>query len=218
MSAAGKKPTGQAYPEPVERLIEEFARLPGIGRRSAERMAFHLLKASTDDAMRFSKAVADVKRLVSPCSVCLNLTDGDTCRICADGTRDAGTILVVEQPRDLIGLEQSGTFRGVYHVLMGRLDPLGGVGPKDVAVAQLLERIDDPSCNSRQTPVREVILGLNPNFEGDTTALYLAEQLASRHVRVTRLARGIPAGSQLEFASTAVLADAIEGRQELAPE
>ncbi len=217
MSAPQKKPISQAYPEPVERLIEEFTRLPGIGRRSAERMAFHLLKASTDDAMRFSKAVADVKQLVRPCSVCLNLTDGETCRICADPTRDAGTILVVEQPRDLIGLEQSGTFRGVYHVLMGRLDPLAGVGPQDVAVAQLLDRIDDPARNSRQAPVREVILGLNPNFEGDTTALYLAEQLSSRHVRVTRLARGIPTGSQLEFASTAVLADAIEGRQELAP-
>ena len=218
MSAPHKKPITQAYPEPVERLIGEFMRLPGIGRRSAERMAFYLLKASTDDAMRFSKAVADVKQLVRPCSICLNLTDVETCRICADDTRDAGTILVVEQPRDLIGLEQSGTFRGVYHVLMGRLDPLAGVGPQDVAVAQLLERIDDSSRNSRQAPVREVILGLNPNFEGDTTALYLAEQLSSRHVRVTRLARGIPAGPQLEFASTAVLADAIEGRQELAPE
>ncbi len=218
MSAADQKPVGQAYPEPVERLIGEFTRFPGIGRRSAERMAFYLLKASTDDAMRFSKAVADVKRLVSPCGVCLNLTDAETCRICADPTRDAGTILVVEQPRDLIGLEQSGTYRGVYHVLMGRLDPLGGVGPQDVAVAQLLERIDDPAHNSRQTPVREVILGLNPNFEGDTTALYLAEQLSGRDLRVTRLARGIPTGSQLEFASTAVLADAIEGRQEVAPE
>lgn len=203
------------YPEPVERLIAEFTKLPGIGRRGAERMAFHLLKATTDDAMRFSQAVADVKQLVRPCGVCFNLTDVETCRICADEGRDAATVLVVEQPRDLIGLEQAGTYRGVYHVLMGRLDPLGGVGPDELAAGQLLDRVDDPARNARQVAVREVILGLNPNFEGDTTALYLAEQLAGRNVRVTRLARGLPVGSQLEFASTAVLADAIEGRRDM---
>ena len=212
-----KQPTfsGGAYPEPVERLIAEFTKLPGIGRRSAERMAFHLLKAKTDEAMLLSKAVADIKQLVRPCGVCFNLTEAETCRICADEGRDATTVLVVEQPRDLIGLEQAGTYRGVYHVLMGRLDPLGGVGPDELAVVQLLERIDDPARNARQVTIREVILGLNPNFEGDTTALYLAEQLSQRNVRVTRLARGLPVGSQLEFASTAVLADAIEGRQEM---
>jgi len=204
-----------AYPEPVERLIAEFTKLPGIGRRSAERMAFHLLKAPTDEAMLFSKAVADVKLLVRACGVCLNLTDADICRICTDEGRDAATIMVVEQPRDLIGLEQAGTYRGVYHVLMGRLDPLGGVGPDELSAVQLIDRIDDPAKNARQVAVREVILGLNPNFEGDTTSLYLAEQLSQRNVRVTRLARGLPVGSQLEFASTAVLADAIEGRQEM---
>ncbi len=215
MSSTSQTNFGGAYPEPVERLITEFTTLPGIGRRSAERMAFHLLKAKTDEAMRLSKAVADVKQLVRPCGVCFNLTDAETCRICADEGRDAAIVLVVEQPRDLIGLEQAGTYRGVYHVLMGRLDPLGGVGPDELAAVQLLERIDDPARNARQVPIREVILGLNPNFEGDTTALYLAEQLSERNVRVTRLARGLPVGSQLEFASTAVLADAIEGRQEM---
>ena len=206
---------GGAYPEPVERLIAEFTKLPGIGRRGAERMAFHLLKTPTEEAMRFSKAVADVKQLVRACGVCLNLTDAETCRICTDEGRDASTVLVVEQPRDLIGLEQAGTYRGVYHVLMGRIDPLGGVGPDELSAAQLLDRIDDPAKNARQVAVGEVILGLNPNFEGDTTSLYLAEQLSQRNVRVTRLARGLPVGSQLEFASTAVLADAIEGRQEM---
>ncbi len=203
------------HPEPVERLIGEFAKLPGIGRRSAERMVFHLLKSSTDDAMRLSQAVADIKRLVRPCAVCLNLSDAEICRICSDPGRDASTVLVVEQPRDLIGLEQAGTYRGVYHVLMGRLDPLGGIEPGDLAVGPLMQRIDDPKRNCRQTAVKEIILGLNPNLEGDTTALYLADQLAGRDVRVTRLARGLPVGSQLEFASTAVLVDAIEGRQDV---
>jgi recombination protein RecR len=212
-------PTHQsaASPEPVERLIDELTRLPGIGRRSAERVAFHLLKASTEDAMRLSEAVADVKRNVRQCRICHNLTEGEQCRICTDPGRDAAVVLVVEQPKDLIGLEQAGTFRGVYHVLMGRLDPLGGVGPEDLALKELLDRVRDPARNCRDVAVREVILGLNPNLEGDTTTLYLAEQLGECGVKVTRLARGLPAGSQLEYASTAVLADAIEGRREIRP-
>jgi recombination protein RecR len=206
---------GDAHPEPVERLIEEFSKLPGIGRRSAERMAFFILKSSRQEAMRLSQAINDVKQKVGHCSVCQNLSDLEVCRICADPQRDAATVLVVEQPRDLIGLEQAGSYRGVYHVLMGRIDPLGGVEPDDLAIASLLARVDDPKRNCRGVAVREVILGLNPNLEGDTTALYLADQLSSRGVEVTRLARGLPAGSQLEYASRAVLSDAIEGRQKL---
>jgi recombination protein RecR len=209
--------TSAASPEPVERLIEELTQLPGIGRRSAERVAFHLLKATTEQAMRLSEAVADVKRNVRQCRVCHNLTEGEQCRICADPGRDAAMVLVVEQPKDLIGLEQAGTYRGVYHVLMGRLDPLSGVGPEDLALQDLLDRVRDPARNCRGVAVREVILGLNPNLEGDTTTLYLAEQLAASGVTITRLARGLPAGSQLEYASTAVLADAIEGRREVRP-
>ncbi len=207
--------SSSAHPEPVERLIEEFARLPGIGRRSAERLAFHVLKAPTEEALRLSQAVSDVKRKVRHCSICNNLSDREVCRICSAPDRDASIVLVVEQPKDLIGLEQTATYRGVYHVLMGRLDPLGGVEPGDLAIGALLERVNDAARNSRQTPVGEVILGLNPNLEGDTTALYLADQLAGRGIKVTRLARGLPAGSQLEYASPEVLADAIEGRQEL---
>jgi recombination protein RecR len=214
-AADESQPVSGGHPEPVQRLIGELSKLPGIGRRSAERVAFHLLKGSVEEAMRLARAIEDVKRLVKACAVCHNLTDLEVCRICADPARDAATVLVVEQPRDLLGLEQAGTFRGVYHVLMGRLDPLGGVGPEEITARELLRRVDDPARNCRGVPVREVILGLNPNLEGDTTALYLAEQLSGRNVRVTRLARGIPAGSQLEFASTAVLADAIEGRQEI---
>jgi recombination protein RecR len=215
MSDQNRQPASS--PEPVERLIHELTKLPGIGRRSAERVAFHLLKATTEDAMRLSEAVADVKRSVRQCSICHNLTEADRCRICADAGRDAAVVLVVEQPKDLIGLEQAGTFRGVYHVLMGRLDPLSGVGPEDLTIAHLLDRVRDPKRNCREVAVREVILGLNPNLEGDTTTLYLAEQLAGCGVTVTRLARGLPAGSQLEYASTAVLADAIEGRREIRP-
>lgn len=206
---------GGAHPEPVERLIEEFARLPGIGRRSAERMAFHLLKVKAEEALRLSEAIADLKRMVRPCSVCCNLTDRETCRICTDPGRDASIVLVVEQPRDVVGLEQAATYKGVYHVLMGRIDPLGGVGPENLHTDELIARVREPRRNCRGVAVAEVILGLNPNLEGDTTALYLADRLEACGVKVTRLARGLPVGSQLEFASTAVLADAIAGRQEM---
>jgi recombination protein RecR len=199
--------------EPIERLIEQFTRLPGIGRRSAERMAFHILKARADDALQLSQAIADVKQKVRHCRVCYNLTDDDPCAICADERRDAATILVVEQPKDLISLEQTGSFRGVYHVLVGRLDPLGGIEPSDLTIADLLARIDDPQRNARGVRVTEVILGLNPDLEGDSTALYLSSELQKRGVKVTRLARGLPSGSQLEYVSRAVLMDAIHGRQ-----
>lgn len=216
--AMSEKPTKpSSSPEPVERLIDELTELPGIGRRSAERMAFHLLKATPERAMRLSQAIADVKNNVRQCSICHNLTDREHCWVCADPSRDASTVLVIEQPQDLVGLEQAGTYKGVYHVLMGRLDPLGGVGPEDLTLGNLLKRVADPGRNCREVAVREVILGLNPNLEGDTTTLFLADQLAGRGVRVTRLARGLPAGSQLEYASTAVLADAIEGRREIGP-
>lgn len=206
---------GAAYPESVVRLIEEFSKLPGIGRRSAERLAFHVLKSSKDEARRFSAAIDDVKRLVRHCGICWNLADDDPCRICADERRDASTVLVVEQPRDLIALEQTGMFRGVYHVLLGRLDPLDGVGPESLTMTGLLDRIDDAGRNARGVAVAEVILGLNPDMEGDGTALHLADLAARRGVKVSRLARGLPSGSQIEFASPAMLADAIAERRDL---
>ncbi len=204
-----------ANPEPVERLIAAFARLPGIGRRSAERMAFHILKSSADEALHLSRAIAEVKEKVRHCSTCFNLTDEDPCRICAAPGRDASIVLVVEQPKDVVSLGQTGLFGGVYHVLAGQIDPLAGVEPEDLTIRALLDRVDHPERNCRGVAVREVILGLNPTLEGDSTALYLAEHLSKRGVRVTRLARGLPSGSQLEYANPAVLADAIEGRQEL---
>ncbi len=204
-----------AYPESVVRLIEEFSKLPGIGRRSAERLAFHVLKSTREEAKRLSVAIDDVKRLVKHCAVCWNLTDESPCRICGDPRRDATTILVVEQPKDLIALEQTGMFRGVYHVLLGRLDPLDGVGAESLTVAALLDRIDEPSRNAQGMAVEEVILGLNPDMEGDGTALHLADLIAKRGVRVSRLARGLPTGSQIEFASRAMLADAIAERKSM---
>ena len=203
------------YPEPVERLIDEFTRLPGIGRKSAERMAFHVLKNDETDALRLSSAVLDVKQNVRCCSICYNLTAEDPCPICDSEPRDATKIMVVEQAKDLISLEQTGVYKGVYHVLTGRIDPLGGVEPDDLTIRQLFDRIEHPERNCRGITVQEVILGLNPDMEGDSTGLYLAEELVRRGIVVTRLARGIPAGSHLEFASKAVLADAIEGRQSM---
>lgn len=203
------------YPEPVERLIAEFANLPGIGRRSAERLAFHILKSSETSALALARAIEDTKKRVRHCRVCSNLSSEDLCGVCVDPTRDRARILVVEQPKDLIALEQTGMYRGLYHVLMGRLSPLDAIGPGDLTIDELLRRIDRPQSNAAGTPVEEVILGLNPTLEGDGTALYLASELRARSVRVSRLARGLPSGSQLEYASKAVLADAIEGRQKV---
>lgn len=204
-----------AYPECVTRLIEEFARLPGIGRRSAERLAFFVLKSPEPEAMRLAQAITDVKRRIRHCSTCWNLTDADPCPICANPARDASTVLVVEQPKDLISLEQTGMYRGTYHVLMGRLDPLEGVGADSLTLRDLVRRVERPESNARGVQVREVILGMNPDMEGESTGLQVAAEMARRGVRVTRLARGLPAGGQIEYASKAVLADAISGRQEL---
>ena len=214
---SGGSPSGQrsglAYPESVDRLITELARLPGVGRRTAERIAFFILKSQKGPALALSDAIRDVKERVRHCSVCFNLADADPCAICQNPSRERSTVLVVEQPKDLIALEQTGMFRGVYHVLMGRISPLDGVGPEDLTIANLLARIDDPSKNAGGERVTEVVLGLNPTLEGDGTGLYLAEQLKTRGVSVTRLARGLPTGWQLEYANKAVLADAIQGRQ-----
>lgn len=202
----------QGYPESVGRLLEALERMPGIGRRSAARLAFHILKGSTEEAEALAQAILDVKRQVSCCEICWQLTEEQPCPICSDPGRDASCVLVVEQPRDLMGVESTGLHRGIYHVLTGRLDPLGGVGPDDITVSPLLGRIDDPGCNARGVAVTEVILGLNPTLEGDTTALHLADELAHRDVNVTRLARGLPSGSSMEFATPAMLADALLGR------
>ena len=202
-----------ATPLPVRELLDALTSLPGIGKRSAERIAFHLIKTSEEDAMALSQAIADVKHNVSCCNICNNLADKSPCAICDNPNRDPSVVLVIEQPKDLISLEATGMFNGVYHVLAGRIEPLAGVEAGDIAISGLLERIDDPSLNAQGIEISEVILGLNPNLEGDSTALYLAQELEHRSITVTRLARGLPSGSQIEFANSQVLADAIQGRR-----
>jgi len=204
-----------SYPASVDRVIASLNRLPGIGRRSAERLAFHLLKSSDEEALSLAASITELKRAVRPCSVCFNLTDTDPCVVCSDARRERHSVLVIEEPKDLLAIEQTGMFRGVYHVLMGRLSPLDGVEPDDLTISALLGRIDDPATNAGGEAVTEVILGLNPTLEGDGTAMYLHELLAKQAVSVSRLARGLPSGGSLEFANNAVLADAIAGRQKM---
>ncbi|MFU8829860.1 MAG: recombination mediator RecR [Phycisphaerales bacterium] len=200
-------------------MLSEFARLPGIGRRSAERLAFFVLMQKPEEALALAQAIHDVKTKVSYCPISFNFADADSeggvCPINLDPRRDRSLVLVVEQPRDLIAIEGTGMFRGIYHVLLGRISPLDGVGPEDLTIPQLLERVDNPAKNAGGQRITEVVLALNPTLEGDGTSLYLSEQLQKRGVKVTRLARGLPSGSQLEFASKAVLADAIAGRQSM---
>ncbi len=217
-NAGGRGPEGSAYPGPVDRLIAEMSRLPGIGRRSAERLAFHLLKASKDEALSLAGAIADLKESVRHCSACFNLTDTDPCPICADPRRDRARVLVIEEPKDLIAIEQTRMYRGLYHVLMGRLSPLDGIEPSDLTIDALFDRLGGPGAADGPdagVAVEEVILGLNPTLEGDGTAMYLHDELTRRGVQVTRLARGLPSGGSLEYANKAVLADAIAGRQRM---
>jgi recombination protein RecR len=196
------------YPESLSRLISELSRLPGVGQKTAERLAYHILKATSDEAMRLAIAIRDVKKNIRPCSVCAMVTEGDPCSICADATRDAAMICVVEQPKDVYALEKARSYRGVYHVLMGNMALLDGIEPKDLTIDLLEARV-------RKGTVREVILATNPNLEGDATSLYLSKLLGPLGVRVTRIARGIPAGSTLEYASKSILEDALEGRRDI---
>ncbi|MEO0512250.1 MAG: recombination mediator RecR [Planctomycetota bacterium] len=211
-----QSPERRGYPGPVERLIAELSGLPGIGPRSAERLAFHLLRAPEQTARDLAGAIAAVKRAVRHCSVCANLTEDDPCTICRDGSRDRSTVLVVEQPKDLIAIEQSGMYRGVYHVLLGRLSPLEGIGRGDLTIDELFERLAEPTRNPGHAEITELVLGLNPTIEGDGTTQHLVRDLApfqKRGLRVTRLARGLPTGASLELTSKAVLADAIAERR-----
>jgi len=194
------------YGPAMSRLIDEFENLPGIGRKSAERLAHFILMCPAEKALGLAEAIRTVKTTVRPCSICYNLTEGEICHICADPRRDAHVVCVVEQPRDLISLESSGAFQGVYHVLQGRISPLEGMGPEQLTIDALQRRI-------RKNGVREVVMATNPTVEGDGTALFISNLLADDPVKITRLARGIPSGSVLEFANSEMLADALRGRQ-----
>jgi recombination protein RecR len=199
-----------SYTQSIQNLINELASLPGIGLRSAERIAFHLLKSRTEDAMKLADAIRDVKTRIKHCSICYNLTEQDPCSICTNPSRDQGLVCVVEQPKDLLALESTGLYNGVYHVLLGRIAPLEGIEPGDVTVEPLMERLASGT-------IREVVMGTNPNMEGDGTALHIQSQIAQRfpNVQITRLARGLPAGSNIEYANRNILADAIAGRQKM---
>jgi len=190
--------------EALQHLIEEFSRLPGIGRKTAQRLALHILKQSRDDVVRMARALVDVKDRIRSCSVCCNITEQDPCSVCASPKRDRALICVVEEPNDVIAVEKTNDFRGLYHVLGGSLSPLDGIGPEELKVKELLARI---------TPeIVEVILALNPNVEGEATTIYLTRLLKPLGVRVSRIARGIPVGGDLEFTDEATLARALEGR------
>lgn len=192
-------------PPSVARLIETLQRLPGIGPKTAQRLTFHLLKQPPARVRELAEALVELRARAVHCARCFNVTDEEPCRICADPTRDAGLLCVVEEPNDLWAMERTGQYRGHYHVLLGALSPLDGVGPDELKVRELLARLD-------ATPVREVILATNPNVEGDATAIYLAKLLRPLGLTVTRIARGLPVGGDLEYADEVTLARALEGR------
>ena len=192
--------------ESLTKLVEEFAKLPGIGKKSAERLAYHVLRIHQTEALALAEAIRSVKENVRYCRNCYHLTEQDECEICRDPRRNRTQLCIVEQPRDLMALEQAASYQGLYHVLLGRIAPLDGIGPEQLTIEPLIERI-------RAGGFQEVIMATNPTLEGDGTALYISSLLADLPVEVTRLARGITTGSVLEFANKEILADALAGRQ-----
>ena len=194
-------------PDPLIRLIEELQRLPGIGPKGAQRLAFHILKTPREQADRLADAVRELKERVTYCSVCNNITDIDPCAYCSNGTRDPRIICVVEEPQNVAAIEKTREFKGTYHVLMGALSPLQGIGPDDLKIKVLLSRVNDG--------VNEIILATNPNVEGEATAIYLARLLKPLGVKVTRIAMGVPVGSDLEYADEVTMHKALEGRREV---
>ena len=193
---------------PVSRLIEEFSKLPGVGPKSAQRLTYYLLRASSEDAQALAQAILEVKEKIILCSLCQNITDSDPCAICRNDQRDQGSICVVEEPLDILALERTGSYKGLYHVLHGVISPMDGIGPDDLKVRELLARL-------KTGQVQEVIMATNPNLEGEATAMYLTRLIAPLGLKVTRLARGLPMGADLEYADNVTLARAIEGRQEV---
>jgi recombination protein RecR len=193
---------------PLARLIDEFHKLPGIGPKSAQRLAYYLLRMPPAEAQALASAILEVKERVTLCSICQNVTEVDPCRVCSDDRRDHSVICVVEEPLDILALERSGSYRGLYHVLHGAISPMDGIGPEDLKVNELLQRL-------RGDNVSEIILATNPNLEGEATSMYLTRLLKPIVVRITRLARGLPVGGDLEYADDVTLARALEGRQEV---
>lgn len=198
---------GRAIPASVTRLIDEFSRLPGIGPKTAARLTYYLLRSPDELALSLAEALRHLKELTRYCSICYNITEQDPCAICADEQRDSSLICVVEEPLDVIAIERTGRYQGLYHVLHGAINPMEGIGPDQLRIKELLARIE-------KGPVREVILATNVSLEGDATAMYIRQRLHGR-VRLTRLARGLPVGGDLEYADSVTLSDALEGRREI---
>ena len=196
------------YAGPVQDLIDELGRLPGVGPKSAQRIAFHLLKLPKEDAVRLARAITEVKDRISFCRRCFNVAEGEECGICADPRRDATLVCVVEEPRDIVAIEKTQEFRGRYHVLQGAISPIEGIGPDQLRVKELLARLDNEG-------ITEVILCTNPNIEGDATAMYLARLLGPLGVKTTRIASGLPVGGDLEYADELTLGRALQGRREV---
>jgi len=196
------------YAGPVQDLIDELARLPGIGPKSAQRIAFHLLKLPAEDALRLARAIGEVKARITVCRSCFNVSEGELCQICADDRRDTTLVCVVEEPRDIVAIERTQEFRGRYHVLQGAINPIEGVGPEQLRVKELLARLEAEA-------IAEVILCTNPNIEGEATAMYLARLLAPLGVKTTRIASGLPVGGDLEYADELTLGRALQGRREV---
>lgn len=196
------------YAPPIARLLEELERLPGIGPKSAQRIAYWLLTAEAADAERLANAITEVKRTIHFCPVCFNFAEGDLCSVCADPERDRTAVCVVEEPRDLVALDRTGEFRGTYHVLQGAISPMDGIGPERLRIRELIDRLAPGE-------ITEVVIATNPNVEGETTALYLARLIKPLGIRVTRIASGLPVGSDLEYADEVTLGRALEGRREM---
>lgn len=196
------------YPEPISKLIDSFAKLPGIGPKTASRLAFYVLNMKDDDVLDFAKALVNAKRELTHCSVCGHITDVDPCAICQDNSRDASVICVVQDPKDVIAMEKMKEFRGKYHVLNGAISPMDGIGPEDINVPALLNRLKDEE-------VKELILATNPNIEGEATAMYISRLVKPSGIKTTRIAHGLPVGGDLEYADEVTLSKALEGRREL---
>jgi recombination protein RecR len=196
------------YAEPIARLLEELERLPGVGPKSAQRLAFHILKGDDETAQRLADAIVEVKRQIHFCGRCFNFASEELCEYCADSGRDRSAICVVEEPRDVVAIERTGEFRGIYHVLQGAISPIDGIGPEQLKVRELILRLEDGS-------VTEVVVATNPNVEGETTALYLARLIKPLGVKVTRIASGLPVGGDLEYADEVTLGRALEARREM---
>ncbi|MDR6225325.1 recombination mediator RecR [Desmospora profundinema] len=195
-------------PEPISKLIEGFMRLPGIGPKTAQRLAFHVLVMEEEDVMDLAKALARAKRDLRSCSICSNITDRDVCNICSDKNRDGSVICVVQDPRDVIAMERTKEYHGLYHVLNGAISPMEGIGPDELSIPELLKRLEDET-------VQEIILATNPNIEGEATAMYLTRLVKPIGLKVTRIAHGLPVGGDLEYADEVTLTKALEGRREL---